>query len=91
MNVALLRLSRRFPNGVRHWQVPGQPNAARLVPSSLTGSWCHGAAFHWPAIDPSGDPCVRGLDLARHLKLARAEARKLLNDCIERAKAEHAE
>ena len=83
MNTALLRLSRRDPKtGVRRWTVPGFTNAARLVPERHTpDGW--GAAFHWPATECYGAPCdemMKGVDLGRHRKIARAAARAILDE-----------
>lgn len=75
MNTRLLRLARRI-GGVRYWSVPGHGNPAKLVPSRLTPQgW--GPAAYWPAVDAKG-PCVRGVDLDRHLTIARHEIRALI-------------
>lgn len=77
MNIALLKLARRDYRGVRTWIVPGFGNGAKYVPERYTPTgW--GPALYWPAIDARGE-CVRGADLWRHRKLAKAEIRKLLN------------
>ena len=75
MNINLLKLARRV-NGVRYWAVPGHGNGAKLIPSRLTPhGW--GPAAHWPAVDAKG-PLVRGVDLNRHLTIARHEIRALI-------------
>lgn len=72
MNITLLKLAQRHPSGVRQWAVPGYDHPIKLVPSrhSYRG-W--GPSAHWPHKDG-----VRGVDLDRHLSVAKNEIRAML-------------
>ena len=84
MNTELLRLARKY-RGVRSWVVPGFGNPAQLIPSKH-GFRGFGATFRWPGYrfytDAHGGSArelvVFGVDLDRHLDIARAAARELL-------------
>lgn len=80
MNTRLLRMAEtgRLKTGVRRWTIPGQSHPVTLIPKSLSyPGW--GPALHWPMVLPNGEVIRRGLDLDRHLSIAKREIRALLN------------
>jgi hypothetical protein len=77
MDARLLKLCQRHRNGARYWAVPGYRNKISLLPPSGQDTMAWGWTLRWPGRDAKGE-YVRGVDLDRHLKLAKQEIRRLL-------------